>query len=59
MSDLRGEDQGMVDDLLNIEEGLTTWEVEFAESLHRYLKNYPTLTETQRSKVREILDEKG
>jgi hypothetical protein len=57
--DQRGDDQGLVDDLLAIETGMTEWEVTFAESLSRWLEAHATLTGPQRDKAQQILEEKG
>ena len=59
MSDQRDEDRGLVHELLDIEKGLTEWEVEFTESLSRWLETHETLTEKQRVKADEILMQKG
>ena len=58
-------DRALVDRLLNIEHGLTEWEVEFAESLSKRLRLQAGrtgarfgLTPRQRRKVEQILDRK-
>ena len=53
------EDKGLVNELLDVEEGLTSWEVNFAESLDQWMKTHETLTDPQRKKAEEILKDKG
>lgn len=49
------DDRKLVQELLDIEEGLTDWEVEFAESVSRWLDTRERLTDAQRRKVEAIL----
>jgi hypothetical protein len=53
------EDQKDVNLLLDVEEGLSDWEVNFAESLNRWLRNNEELTKKQRAKLHSILKEHG
>lgn len=48
------EDADLVEELLDIESGLTEWEVEFVESLARWMDNHSSLTYKQRSKAEDI-----
>lgn len=59
MNEQRETDLGLVDDANDIESGMNDWEVEFVESLNRYLEMHATLTELQRNKLKQILNEKG
>lgn len=52
-------DRDLVQALLDIEAGLTDWEVEFSESLSRWLDSHDTLTNKQRAKAEQILAEVG
>lgn len=50
-------DEDLVEELCDIEEGLTGWETEFVESIAaRVLGDRRKLTEDQRAKAIEILD---
>lgn len=53
-------DTGLVEDLAAIEDGLNDWELEFVESVCRQVlkKNVP-LSDKQKAKARQILEEKG
>lgn len=42
-----------------IEEGLTDWEMNYIDSLNKWMKTNETLTETQRGKLDQILRERG
>ncbi len=60
MSDQRGTDQGMVDDALKIdEEKLNEWETEFIGNMEEWLEENNTLRPGQRSKLEEILEQRG
>ena len=48
------EQRGMIDELLEVESGLTNWEVDFLESIDR--RDF--LTPAQDRKLRQIWDEK-
>ena len=48
-------DRELIEELCEIEEGLTGWEVEFVESVSRRY----SLSDRQRAKAEEILEEKG
>ena len=48
-----------MDLLLEIESGLTTWEIDFIESLDGWVDEHGELTENQRDIAERILDEKG
>lgn len=52
-------DADLVLKLLNVESGLTPWELEFAESLAKWLDENDTLTNKQRAKAEQILAELG
>lgn len=52
-------DGELVEELCEIEDVLTEWEVEFVDSISKWLKEHGGLTEGQRKKAEEILDEKG
>ena len=43
----------------DIEDGLTEWEVEFVESLNRWLEDRGALTDKQRSTLERIVEKKG
>ena len=45
--------------LLAIESGLTTWEIDFIESLDGWVDEHEELTDKQRAIAERILDEKG
>lgn len=47
----------MVKELLDVEDGLSSSAVEFAESLSRWLDDNDRLTEAQRRRAREIIEE--
>lgn len=51
-----GQDRKLVQRLLDVEEGLTRWEVEFAEGLARAAAEGRRLNGVQRAKVEQILD---
>lgn len=58
MSD--NDDEGMLRDLLDLEEGLTDWELKFIEDLaHNLFDLKFDLTPGQRNKLVEIWKEKG
>ena len=48
------EDRDLVQHLLDKESGLTDWEVEFAESISRWLDRHSLLTHKQRVRAEEI-----
>lgn len=52
-------DRELVEELNEIESGLSDWEVEFIESINDWLDNHGGLTVDQRKKAEQILDEKG
>jgi len=52
-------DQELVDALCDIEDGLSGWEMEFADSLSKWLKENDDLTPKQRAKADEIWKDKG
>jgi len=52
-------DQELVDWGLDIEEGLTEWEMNFLEDMRRVLKSGVNLTRGRRLKLEEIITEKG
>lgn len=45
---------GVIDDLLAVEDGLSSSAVEFVESLSRWLDDHDTLTPKQRKRALEI-----
>ncbi len=51
--------RSLVDDLLDIDQGLTDWEVNFAESVSRQFDERGTLSQKQLATVEKILAEKG
>ena len=53
------DDKELIEALCDIEEGLSPWEVEFVDSLHKWLKIHPKLTARQRRKAEEIWEDKG
>ena len=53
------EDNELVESLCEIDEGLSEWEVEFVESLSKWLEWNATLTAKQRTKALQIFEEKG
>lgn len=54
------EDADLVEELAEIEDGLNEWEVEFVESVcQQVLEERLSLSEKQREKAKEILEEKG
>jgi hypothetical protein len=59
MATQRETDLASVEEANNIEEGLSDWEVEFIESLNKWLKGNDTLTPKQRAKLESILTAKG
>lgn len=52
-------DRDLVDDLLAIDHGLTTWELDFIESIDTWLAEHGSLTEKQREVAERIYKEKG
>jgi len=52
MSDMP--DQELVDALCDIEEGLSEWEVEFVDSLSKWMDDVGELTGPQRRKAEQI-----
>lgn len=52
------EDRELVAELCEIESGLTEWEVDFVDDIARVVDTRP-LSERQRAKARQILEEKG
>ena len=52
-------DRELVDALLAIEAGLTSWEIDFIESIDAWLDEHGELTVGQREVADRILDEKG
>lgn len=55
----REQDLDLIQSVLNIEKGLTTWEVEFADDAWKWLQSHQELTTRQRSKAEQIEREKG
>ena len=51
---MRAEDVDLVNELLEAESGLTDWEVEFAESLSRWLESHHDLTKKQRDRAEAV-----
>ena len=49
----------LVEDLLEVESGLSDWEVDFIESISRSIEEYGRLTDRQLSKACEIADKVG
>ena len=45
---------GELDDLLNLDHGLTTWEVDFVEDLEKWRERGKQFTEGQISMVRKV-----
>ena len=54
-SDQVAADKELLDQLCDIEHGLTDWEVGFVDSVSRWVDDRPYLTVTQRQKAQEIL----
>lgn len=50
----REEDLDLVQSLLDIEESLTDWEIEFAESISKRIDTWDRLTDKQREKAESI-----
>lgn len=59
MNEQRETDLGLVDDAMQIEEGLDDWELPFIEDQDKWLKTHDTLTDKQRAKLKQILQAKG
>ena len=59
MEEQRQTDLGLIDDANEIESGLTDWEMNFVESLNKWLDSNPILTDPQRDKLKSILEAKG
>jgi len=54
------DDQALVEALCAIEDGLTPWEVEFVEAVAaQVIDEGRPLSESQREKAEQILEEKG
>lgn len=51
----RADDAEIVEALCDVDEGLSEWEVEFVDSLAKWLKDRGPLTEKQRAKAEQIL----
>lgn len=51
----REEDLGLVEVLCSFDKGLTPWEVDFVDSLSRWLDDYEVLTDRQRATAKKIL----
>jgi len=47
-----------LDDLLNTEDGLTDWEVEFIESLNKQREEHRAFTDRQIAKLHQVWDER-
>lgn len=54
----REDDLFMLKELLNLEEGLSEWEVEFIESLNKHNKAGRVFTQKQREKLGQIYEDK-
>lgn len=52
-------DQELIDELNEIEEGLTSWELKFVDDLPNKLRKWGKLTEGQRSMAAQILEERA
>ena len=52
-------DRTLVELLLAIESGLTTWEIDFIESIDAWVGEHEELTEQQRAVAERILNDKG
>ena len=52
-------DEDLVDELCEIEEGLTGWEMDFAESVAKQVEAWRPLTERQREMIEKILTRLG
>lgn len=50
-------DMELVDELCEIEEGLSDWEVEFVDSIAKALRRYGSLTPPQRVKAEQVYAE--
>jgi hypothetical protein len=49
----------MLRELLDLEEGLSEWEIQFIESLFKQNRGGRVFTETQRAKLQQIYDDKA
>ncbi len=47
-------DEDLVGALCDIEEGLTEWEVNFVDSIEKWLRTHADLTDPQRAKAEQI-----
>ena len=52
-------DTDIVEELCEIDSGLTEWELEFVDSINEWVDCGNQLTEKQRKKAESILQEKG
>ena len=52
-------DKKLIEELCDIEEGLTEWEMDFIESIAKWHDSRGCLTDSQHDKAEEILEEKG
>lgn len=52
-------DQELVEELCEIDHGLSDWEVGFVDSLSRWLDENDSLTDRQREKAEQIYEEKA
>ena len=47
-------DQELIDEMLDAESGLSEWEMNFADSCDRYIKEHSNLTPKQRNIARQV-----
>lgn len=52
-------DEDLVGALLDIEEGLSEWELSFTESIDKWFEQYGYLTVGQRKKAEQIWEDRG
>ena len=52
-------DVELVEALNDIEDGLSSWEFNFVDSIHKWLKEHEGLTVRQRDKAETIWEDKG
>lgn len=57
MSKLREQLSGEVQDLLDVGDGLSAWEINFIESMSKKLEDNQWLSDKMIDKIREIWDE--
>lgn len=58
-SEQRKADLALIEEGNKIEDGLSTWEMNFIDDLNRWMKRNETLTVPQRETLEKILAEKG